>query len=208
MTFSIDKGSEESSDDKGAGDGYGKPDFEAELKDLVDRPEQEIDQMIEEMCDKYEGLVHRPAAAILVGRQLDVEVVDKSKPELKIANLVPDMHDVEIKATVNWVGEVTDFGDGRVRGVEVGDDTAATKFTFWDEDVELLDELSKGDTVLLKAGYTKREVSDWQQDNYDGIPAVHYDDDSTLEVRKGEDSWHVVRSVSDELDEEKDELNV
>ena len=150
----------------------------------------------------------RPAAAILVGRDLGLEVIEQADLELKVQNLVPGMRDVEIKGRVTRVGDVTDFGDGRVRSLEIEDDTARTQLTFWDEDVELLDRIANGDTVLLKAGYTKREVSDWQQDNYGGLPAVHFSDDSKLEVRKGEDDWQVVRRETSELDEEKDSLNV
>jgi len=165
----------------------GEPDWIEALRDRLDMPEEQLQSKLDDVVDEYNGLVSRSAAAIIIGRTQGIRLVDElghgGDTELKVENIGPEMYDITIKVTVNRVFSVNHFDGGRVKSAEVGDSTAATQLTAWDDDVAVFDSLARGDELLIKGAYTQREVSDWQQKNYDGIPAMHIGDETEIDCQ-------------------------
>lgn len=176
MSFSINDNNEEEEE--------GEPDWEKKVKEELDIDEDQIDEEIKAVMEEYKPLVSRPAAAVLVAKNHDVDVTETEIADFKIENLVGGMNSVDLKEKeVIEKSSINQFDGGQVANLTVQDDSGATQISLWDDDAELVnsDRVSVGDHIVLKDGYTKKDVSDYQQSRY-GVPAVNTGDSTTLEV--------------------------
>lgn len=154
----------------------------------------QLQERMQDMKDRYEGLVTSDEAAIiLVAREEGVNLVQEVKDdprsfELEVQNLIPGITSVSIRVSVEVVRSINDFGDGMVRSVEVSDSTGQTQISFWDEDAEEAGNLEPGDQLAVKNGYTKDDISDYMDDRF-GVPAIQIGDDSRVEICRDEE-WH------------------
>lgn len=160
-------------------------DWVSELVERVDVHRDTVESLIEDKKQEYGGLVTLDsAAAILVGKDRGIDLVSELGQEqsnaLKIENIVPGMKSVEIEVLVDRVQSTNKFDGGAVRNIVVEDETGRTQVTVWNDDVDAFDHLEPGDVVRVVDGYTKDEVSDWQEQHFNGLPAVHLGDSSEL----------------------------
>ncbi|MFW9962123.1 MAG: OB-fold nucleic acid binding domain-containing protein [Candidatus Sifarchaeia archaeon] len=77
-----------------------------------------------------------------------------------IVDLATGMWDVDIEGKVVTVYDVTTFTtkdgrDGQVRNVILADASGKTRVTFWNEDVEKIEEIEEGDVIKILHGYVK-----------------------------------------------------
>lgn len=78
----------------------------------------------------------------------------------QIADLTTGMWDVDIEGKVVTIYDTTNFTtkdgrDGRVRNVILADESGKTRVTFWNDDVDRLEEVKEGDIIKLLHGYAK-----------------------------------------------------
>jgi len=108
------------------------------------------------------------AASIERGLKEKIDAVEaasarsESKPlGLKgIADLTTGMWDVDIEGKVVTVYDVTNFTtkdgrDGQVRNVILADESGKTRVTFWNEDVDKIEDIKEGDVLKILHGYVK-----------------------------------------------------
>ncbi len=107
-----------------------------------------------------------------VGRFSQVIILPKVTREIslpsfvpiKIDRLTPDMSDVDILGRVVSVGTSREFsrrsgGIGRIGDLFLMDETGTIRLSLWDEQVDLLDKISVGDTILVGGAYTRERFS-------------------------------------------------
>jgi replication factor A1 len=78
----------------------------------------------------------------------------------QIADLTTGMWDVDIEGKVVTIYDTTNFTtkdgrDGRVRNVILADESGKTRVTFWNDDVDRLEEVKEGDIIKVLHGYAK-----------------------------------------------------
>lgn len=163
-------------------DGEGFVDWEYELKKRVKDSDQEVEQEVEGVVEKYNGLVSMEAAPILVGREkYGIDLVSEcdaspSQTMLEIRNMTYDMRSVDITVSVKEVQDefTKPDADWRVRNVIVEDSTGTTQIPFWNEDSDKVKDLNGGyeDDLVIEGGYTKSEgdVRDYHKDRHDAPP--------------------------------------
>jgi replication factor A1 len=120
---------------------------------MSDSPESKMARLREE----FGGLVDDATIRRLV---LDDGVIKMTTK--KIADL-KDREEVSIVVKVNKINEVRNFnkrtgGQGRVRNLEVEDDSGNCRLTLWDDDVDLPESMniSVGTELSLTDCYTKQ----------------------------------------------------
>ena len=108
--------------------------------------------------------------AATIERGLD-EKIDAVEPEQpgggaepqglkQIADLTTGMWDVDIEGKVVTIYDTTNFTtkdgrDGRVRNVILADESGKTRVTFWNDDVDKLEDVKEGDVIKVLHGYAK-----------------------------------------------------
>ncbi|MDY6788830.1 MAG: hypothetical protein SVV03_02595 [Candidatus Nanohaloarchaea archaeon] len=176
---------------KGSGTDFEDIDFVQKLADAIGVLRSEAEEQVRKVKDEYQGLVTLDSsAAILAARNHGEEILDDPEmdTELEIANVVPGMSSIDIRATVVKIMSENTFDGGRVRSCDIEDSSGKTQLTFWNEDCDALDHLSRGDNIKVVNAYTKEEVSDWQQKHYDSIPAIQLGDDAkVIAMKEGEE---------------------
>nr|KXH74741.1 MAG: hypothetical protein AM325_12260 [Candidatus Thorarchaeota archaeon SMTZ1-45] len=77
-----------------------------------------------------------------------------------IVDLTTGMWDVDIEGKVVTVYDVTNFTtkdgrDGQVRNVILADESGKTRVTFWNDDVDKIEDIKEGDVIKILHGYVK-----------------------------------------------------
>lgn len=171
-------------------------DWKEEAQEKLELTEQELDEAIEEKKEEYDQLVSDDhSAAILVAKDHNVEIASKDTEEpIELQNLVPEMQNVTLKATVIEVDDTHQFDGGQVRSVIIDDGTNQTQVSFWDEDADTAGNLELEDKLLVEGGYTNKEekYEDSYCENMYGVPGVQIGDSTSVEVIRGEEKAEVV----------------
>ncbi len=138
---------------------------------------EEVDKKIEDKVLELSGLVSEEGAAYIVAKEEGLDLLEKRDRSLKIKNVIPKMRSVEIVGKVVDISDVREFskGDrtGKVRSITLGDETGQIRVVFWNDKVELSENLKDEDVIRVKQGYTKA--------NTFGIPEIHMGNGSSVE---------------------------
>lgn len=164
-----------------------EPDWFQELKERCSKPVEELEELVTEKQNEYPDLLTRGSAAVLVGKDLGIQLVQDigSEPSLDVENITAGMSDLEIEGAIVERTGVNDFDNGKVANWIVEDETGRTQVAFWNSDVDgLYRSYEPGDVVRIVSAYTKKSVSDYQADRF-GVPAIQIGDET--EVEKVED---------------------
>ncbi|MFW9886543.1 MAG: OB-fold nucleic acid binding domain-containing protein [Candidatus Thorarchaeota archaeon] len=77
----------------------------------------------------------------------------------EIADITVDMRDVDVEGKVVRIFPVNTFDrggrEGRVQNIIIADETAQIRLTFWNEDVDKIDDLKVDDVISVKHAYAK-----------------------------------------------------
>ena len=108
------------------------------------------------------------AATIERGLDEDIDAVELDQLEggaepqglKQIADLTTGMRDVDIEGKVATIFEERTFTtengrDGRVRNAILVDESGSIRVTFWNEDVDTIQEVKEGDVIKILHGYAK-----------------------------------------------------
>lgn len=171
----------------------GLVDWEAELKKRVDASDSEVEQEMEGVVEKYDGLVSMEAAPIIVGKEkYDVDLVSiidtsDSQGAIEVANVVYEMRSLDIEVSVKEVQEEFSKPDAdwRVTNVIVEDSSGTTQIPFWNEKGDLIRDLN-GDyeeNLIIEGAYTKSEddVRDYHKSRHDA-PPIELGDSTSVTV--------------------------
>ncbi len=125
---------------------------------------EEVVEMVEKKVKELGELVDEYVAALLVAKELGVEVprVDSGVKlsDLKVADLAPGLRNVAVTLRIlkkeRPVKFEKDGAERRRARVLVGDETGTINLVLWDDQVNCLDEMGIGDVVRIERGYTKK----------------------------------------------------
>ena len=173
----------------------GTVDWEAELKKRVGDEDSEVEQRVEAMVEKYDGLVSIKSAPILVGRSeydidLPGEVGSLGNPkDIEVANIVNEMRSLNIRISIKEVQDPfsKDGANWEVTNVVVADTSGETQIPFWNEDSDRIQELNlKGgfeEELVVEGAYTQKEseVSDYHKNMYDA-PPIEIGDSTVVKI--------------------------
>ncbi len=166
------------------------------LREIVNKIEEntgmtkeQIQQLINEKMDEYGNLVTEVGAALVVARELDVDIsddADNTIPQpttISIDQLVPGLNNVSVIGRINKIfGKVTfqrksDNKQGVVQSLFIEDKSGEVKVVCWDQKVDDLEnsKCSIGDPIRIIGAYTK--------EGKDGICEVHIGNRGFIQVR-------------------------
>lgn len=145
--------------------------FEQMVSEILGRTGISHDELMARIRQKQEelsGFVTTEGAAIIVGRELGVELVRKEPEvrELRIEDLIPGMSKVDIVGRVVRVYEPRAFqrldgSQGRVANLLLQDRTGQVRVVLWDDKVSLVEmgEIQKGIAVQIKGAYVRQGLN-------------------------------------------------
>ncbi|MBN1896839.1 MAG: hypothetical protein JW789_03900 [Candidatus Aenigmarchaeota archaeon] len=124
----------------------------------------EIRVLIKDKQTELSDLVSEEGAAYIVGRELGVELVrENGNRELKIANVVPDMRNVDIVARISAVFEEKGFErngkTGTVQSMILADETGTIRLPLWNDEVKLISSigLRKNNLIKVTGAWSKKD---------------------------------------------------
>ncbi len=131
-------------------------------KKIVDSGEigsADLDKRIKDKINELSGLISEEGATHIIANELGIEVVEENKKKLKIKEVYAGMRDVNTVAKVIRKYEINTFskGDttGKVCSLIVGDETGTIRLVFWNEQVDLLDDVKEGTVLAVKSSYVR-----------------------------------------------------
>jgi len=144
--------------------------FEQMVQEILGRGKIGYDELmsrIKQKQDELSGFVTPEGAAIIVGRELGVELVRREPEvrELKIEDLMSGMSNVDMVGRVIRIHEPrtferTDGSAGRVANLMIQDKTGQVRVVLWDDKVSLIEEgkIQKGMALRVKGAYIRQGV--------------------------------------------------
>jgi replication factor A1 len=144
--------------------------FDEMIQEILERTKLDRDELmarIKQKQDELAGFVTPEGAAIIVGRELGVELV-RREPEvrqLRIEDLCPGMSNVDIVGRVVRVYEPRNFqrvdgSQGRVASLLLEDSTGRVRLVLWNEDVEPIErgEVQKGMVLQVRGAFVRKGI--------------------------------------------------
>lgn len=129
-----------------------------ESGDSIDDVRAQVENKMEELS----GLVSEEGAAHLVAKEKGVNLGQSAVGELAVANIVPGMRRVDVKAKVVDVTDLNTFTrkdgeEGRVQNLVLGDSSGTVRMSLWDEQTELTDKVDVGDSLHIQGAYSRED---------------------------------------------------
>ena len=121
--------------------------------------DEELNTKLEEIKEKYQGLLSDVGANILLSKQLGVnlDLKQKTSAVTKISEINPSIDSVTLYARVKSIPPVKtykskDGGQGKIQAVYLEDETGIIKLNLWQDKAEIVKEqgFEKNDLVLIK----------------------------------------------------------
>lgn len=121
--------------------------------------DEEISIKIKQKMDQLSGLISKEGAAHIIANELGIKLIEQTSGRLKIKNILSGMRNVEIVGRVQEKYEVREFQtetrSGKVGSLIIGDETGTVRLVMWGSQADRMNELNKGDTIQIEAGYVK-----------------------------------------------------
>ena len=124
---------------------------------------EELLSRIEEKIAQLGGIVDKEGAAILVAKELGIQIPREeillNTSKLEIADLVPGLNNISLIARIAKIqGPYTTSSGRKLVILEIYDKTRSVVLKIWDDMIEkiLSKELKPGDCVLIEGAYSKR----------------------------------------------------
>ncbi|MBI2575484.1 DUF2240 family protein [Candidatus Woesearchaeota archaeon] len=148
------------------------------IKDSSGLEEEEIRGRVDEKVSRLSGLVSREGAAHILANELGIKLEQEAPSgRLQIKNVLPGMRNVDITAKVISVYPAKSFQkdgrEGKIASLLVADETGQTRIAMWNEHAEKAANISPGDIVKVKGGYSKQR---------NGANEVHLGDKAQLAI--------------------------
>ncbi len=144
--------------------------FDEMVKVILERARisrNELMARIRQKQDELGGFITAEGAAIIIGRELGVELVKKEPEvrELTIEDLTTSMSGVDIVGRVTRVYEPRTFqrvdgSQGKVGSLTIQDQTGQIRVVLWDDKTSLLEEgkIRKGSAIQIRGAYVKQGI--------------------------------------------------
>jgi len=139
------------------------------LKNRTDLERKDVSKMIK---DKREELgpevINDESAAMIVARELGVDLHQMSASRMKIEDLTETTRNVAIKARVDHIGGVRTFakkdggGEGKVASIRVSDESGSIRVVLWDDLTRIIEEdlISIDEFIEIRGGFMRKGLGD------------------------------------------------
>jgi ssDNA-binding replication factor A large subunit len=111
------------------------------------------------------GLISFEGAAHLVAREFGLDLLEKSRRELQIKNIVPGLKKVNVCGRIFKISPIVGFtkqngNKGKVVNLFIGDATGHIRLPLWNEQVKLVEDESVklGDAIQVTNGFAKENI--------------------------------------------------
>ncbi len=127
---------------------------------------EKVKKMISEKQDELSGLVSEEGAAYMVARELGINLIQESRREFKIKNIVSGIRSIDLVARIVRIYEEREFErngkKGCVINVLLGDETGIIRMSLWNDETALVKEgkLKEGETVKIQGCWSKSDNRD------------------------------------------------
>ncbi|MEK6900178.1 MAG: OB-fold nucleic acid binding domain-containing protein, partial [Nanoarchaeota archaeon] len=119
----------------------------------------ELEQRMKLKINELSGLISEEGAAHIISNELGVELTSLTSKKLKIKEVYAGMRNVSAVGKVIRKFEAREFAkenrSGRVCSIVLGDETGTVRVVFWNEQVDLLKQVSEGDILFVKDAYVR-----------------------------------------------------
>ncbi len=119
----------------------------------------ELELKLKAKINELSGLISEEGAAHIIANELGVEIVSTTQKRLKIKEIYSGMRSVTTLGKVMRKFEVREFAkedrSGKVCSLILGDETSTIRVVFWNDQVDLLKNVSEGDILLVKDAYVR-----------------------------------------------------
>lgn len=121
--------------------------------------DEELNSKLEEIKEKYQGLLSDVGANILLSKQLGVnlDLKQKTSAVTKISEITPSIDSVTLYARIKSIPPLRtykskDGGLGKIQAIYLEDETGIIKLNLWQDKAEIVKEqgFEKNDLVLIK----------------------------------------------------------
>ena len=136
-----------------------------ELEEIISKIEEqtkltrdEIIQKIKEKRRELSNLISEQGAAYIIAKDFGIDLIKKRDYEIKISNLISGMKNIQTVGRITRIDSVKEFktekASGKLCSVYIGDDTGIIRIVLWNDEIDKLNGLEKGDVVRV-SGYIR-----------------------------------------------------
>ncbi len=135
----------------------------------------------------------------------DVKASDYPKAKtrlMKISEIEPNMMSVDTAGVVQRLSPTSEFtrqdgSQGRVCNVTLVDETGGIRTVFWDDQVEMAERLSEGDTLKIEGGYTRVGLRDEPELHIGKLTKVTINPDIKIDVEVSSQPQEISVKIKD-----------
>jgi len=122
---------------------------------------EEVQQQVDEKLKQLSGLISKDGAIHIIANELGVQLQPKQQggQEVKIKDLKLDSRNVIVTGRVVQKWDIKEFDkngrQGKVASLLLGDETGVTRLVFWNDQVDVFEELKQDDILRVKNPFVK-----------------------------------------------------
>jgi len=131
-----------------------------------EKPIDKVKKMISEKQDELSGLVSKEGAAYMVARDLGINLIQESKREFKVKNIVSGLRTIDLVARIVKIYDQREFErngkKGCVINILLGDETGIIRMSLWNDETALVKEgkIKEGETIKVQGCWSKSDNRD------------------------------------------------
>ncbi|MCD6092814.1 MAG: DUF2240 family protein [Candidatus Aenigmarchaeota archaeon] len=146
------------------------------IAERTGKDRNEILEMVKQKHRDMSNLISEEGAAYIVAKDMGIELIKKREYDLKVCNVISGMQNINIVGRITRIDDVKNFKtkrkddtgaeydfEGRVCSLHIGDDTGVIRLVLWNDEIDSIKGLNRGDVIRISNGYVK--------DNF-GIPEI------------------------------------
>ncbi len=132
-------------------------------KILLKISEDELKSKVKKFMEENGDLLGEDAAIAMIAKDLGINIDfdEEEEYEFSIKDITEGQRNVEITGKIMDISDVKEFNKkdgstGKVRSVIVADNTGSIRLTLWNDKVELISGLKKGDVIEIKNAFSRK----------------------------------------------------
>ncbi|PIN87766.1 hypothetical protein COV12_02065 [Candidatus Woesearchaeota archaeon CG10_big_fil_rev_8_21_14_0_10_32_24] len=137
----------------------------------------ELEIKIKSKISELSGLISEEGAAHIIANELGIQLTQSTEEKLKIKDIYAGMKSVTTVGKVVRKFETREFAKGESMGkvcsLVLGDETSTIRVVFWNEQVDLLEQVNEHDILIIKNAYVRENK---------GGKEVHLGNNGEIEV--------------------------
>jgi replication factor A1 len=124
--------------------------------------EEELSRMMNKKIEEFDGLINEEGAISLIAKEMGIEFdSDEEDYEFTINDITEGQRNVEVTGRIMNISEIRTFKrkdgtEGKLRAIEIADNTGVIRLALWDDKVELVGGLKVGDVVKVENAYSRK----------------------------------------------------